>query len=154
MSIYMKSLYQHMASAIDAMKRCERNGNAEWRVRHNDRLHAMLQALPHGSGLDTDWHYDGDKCNAERVTLTISYHNMDEQGGYCGWSDLVITIRPSLIHGTVLRITGGDSLLKDYLYDILTSALCEEHDQLEFCSDMSPEEIATFKATRNGVTTL
>jgi hypothetical protein len=170
MSIYLKPLYQHMATAIDAMKRCKADvaaikaGNGphasflplreEWSTRWQDRLDAMLQALPHGSGLDTAWRYDLDKCSAECVVLTISYHNMDEQGGYCGWSDLVITIRPSLIHGTVLRITGGDSLLKDYLYDILTSALCEEHDQLEFCSDMSPEEIATFKATRNGVTTL
>jgi hypothetical protein len=167
---YTKPLYQHMASAIDAMQRCKADvaainaGNGphasflplreEWSTRWQDRLDAMLQALPHGSGLDTDWHYDVDKCNAERVTLTTSFHNMNANGYYDGWSDLVITIKPSLIHGITLRITGGNADLKDYLYDILTCALCEVHDQLDFCSDMSPEEIATFKATRNGVTTL
>jgi len=152
-----KPLYQHMASAIDAMQRCKTDAEAirshapgaqhesflelreEWAMRWNDRLHAMLEALPHGSGLDTDWHYVGDKCNADRITLSISYHNMDEMGGYCGWSDLIITVKPSLIHGINLRIVGGDNELKDYLYEILSTALRETYQQEAFISNAEKE---------------
>jgi hypothetical protein len=152
-----KPLYQHMASAIDAMQRCKADANAiranapgaphesflelreEWALRWKDRLHAMLDALPHGSGLDADWHYVGDKCNADRITLSTSYHNMDTNGFYCGWSDLTVTVKPSLIHGINLRITGGDSDLKDYLYDILSQALCELHESEAFVSNTELE---------------
>ena len=148
-----KPLYQHMASAIDAMQRCKSDADAirshapgaphesflelrdDWAMRWADRLHAMKQELPHGSGLDTDWHYVLDKCNANRIVLSTSFHNMDEVGGYCGWSDLIVTVKPSLIHGINLRITGGDSDLKDYLYDILSQALCELHEPEAFVSD-------------------
>ncbi len=156
-----RPLYQHMASAIDAMQRCKRDAelirsNArgaphssflelreEWAVRWNDRLHAMLQELPHGSGLDSEWHYVGDKCSSNRITLATSFHNMDEIGCYCGWSDLTITIKPDLIHGIAMWIVGGDNNLKDYLYDILRDALCETHTQEEFVESKSSSNLRT-----------
>jgi hypothetical protein len=160
-----KPLYQHMAGAIDAMQRCKRDIAAiqagsgpdasflplrqEWSGRWNDRLHAMLQALPHGSGLDDDWHYVGERCSGERIVFTTSFHNMNSYGSYTHWSDLTITVRPSLVHGITLHVVGGNADLKDYLYDVLTVALCEVHDGIDFCVDMSADEITAWKAKQD-----
>jgi len=58
---------------------------------------------------------------------------MDEYGGYDGWTEHTITVRPDLIHTIVLGISGRNrNDIKDYLYDvyhhILTLDVRHEYD--------------------------
>ena len=43
---------------------------------------AILEALPHGSGIDSDWTID--RCENGTIKCSNSWHAMDEWGGYCG----------------------------------------------------------------------
>lgn len=127
-----RPLYVHMASAIGARKRCDETGNNEWFAKWTDRLGNMLEALPHGSGIDGTWAIDFDASTSERIVLTVQYHNMNSDGYYAGWSDLKITIKSSLQFGYDMRIVGGDADLKDYLQDCIGLALTNETDGTEF----------------------
>ena len=150
----VKPLYQHLATAIDSHKRCEadvhkiRGGlgglhesflplREEWSARWLARAEAMLACLPHGSGLDGDWAIDWEQTRENRIVLRIPYHHMDSNGYYCGWSDLRFVIRPSLLFGVQLSLTGtgrGNSDLADCLHESVLVALQAEHDSAEFAA--------------------
>lgn len=103
---------------------------------------ALAEALPHGSGLDTDWHMTVHSNGS--VTCQTEYHTMDEYGGYAGW----IPVRFILRKATDTRehaLTGpcegqtqvlyrkGDMIGRftaraehaDYLFDCVSCALAE-----------------------------
>lgn len=86
---------------------------------------------PSGSGVDM-----GTKlipCSPEAIKLSCSFHHMDENGYYCGWTDHVVTARPSFVFGMTLTLSGPNKNdIKDYLhglyYDWLSSEI--EHPGL------------------------
>ena len=43
----------------------------------------LIEALPSGSGFDTDWAYVVQ--NNGLIVFSSGYHCMDEHGYYCGW---------------------------------------------------------------------
>lgn len=43
----------------------------------------LADALPHGSGIDTDWHVEVFKNG--NVKVSSEFHSMDESGSYSGW---------------------------------------------------------------------
>lgn len=148
----VKPLYQHLATAIDSHVRCKADAAAlragksglhesflplreECAAHWLARAEAMLACLPHGSGLDGDWSIDWEQTRENRIVLRIPYHHMDSNGYYCGWSDLRFVIRPSLLFGLQLSLTGtgrGNSDLADYLHESVLAALKAEHDSAEF----------------------
>jgi hypothetical protein len=56
-----------------------------------DFIDTVLDALPHGSGFDTDWQADTGTEDAPLV-LHGGYHCMDENGFYNGWLDVSVTV--------------------------------------------------------------
>lgn len=94
----------------------------EWVEKKEERLKALLDELPSGSGWD-----NGTKLGTstgERIVLFGSFHHMDENGFYCGWTDHEVHVTPSLRFGFDLRITGRDrNEIKDYLHDLFHEAL-------------------------------
>lgn len=145
-----KPLYQHMATALDAHKRCKADlalihaGKMDqswlelrehWTQEWFDRLDNMMEHLPHGSGLDTDWLLDANASNANKLVFNTSYHHMND-GGYTHWSDVTITVKPSLIHGYELSIRGTDRDTKDYLYEILGDAFGTVYEQETFVKEL------------------
>lgn len=107
-------------------------------------LQALADALPHGSGIDSDWSihvkYDGS------LTIRSSYHKMNDSGMYCGWRDFKFTIDraktgvfhalkgPCLGQYQVTRIkgraysssvTGAGRELNEYLTDTVFYSLRE-----------------------------
>lgn len=53
-------------------------------------IERVLEALPHGSGLDADWEEDVDARSPETVWFNGGWHFMDSQGYYGGWVDVEV----------------------------------------------------------------
>jgi hypothetical protein len=127
------TLIARIASTLDAWKRCAApNAPAhleDWKHRHAARLDAMAKELPSGAGIDCGTKIDRDRSTPEKIILTMSYHHMNENGYYDGWTEHTITCRPSFIHGIKLTIGGRDrNQVKDYLHDVYSTALSEPYE--------------------------
>lgn len=60
-------------------------------MRLNEITDAMLsEALPHGSGIDADWHFD--RLKNGNIVCTNAFHGMNENGYYDGWQEFSITL--------------------------------------------------------------
>ena len=131
---------QAIASTVDALHTCEKRGNTpnDWAAKHRERLRAMEDELPRGSGFDHGTKIDIERSNMERVVLVTSFHHMNADGYYDGWTDHTIIVTPSF-HGVNLRITGRERYRggnwKDYahevFYDVLTREYVEPAEEQE-----------------------
>lgn len=113
-----RRLIQDIAQTCDAYHRCVKENNTLWRDNYYETLkHFARNELPRGSGIDCGTKIDIDRSTGNRVVLTTSFHHMDENGYYDGWTEHTIYITPSF-DGIDLRITGSNrNQIKDYLYD-------------------------------------
>jgi hypothetical protein len=120
-------LYQEIAVIIAARINCIKSNNHEWITKHEDRLKELIDLLPHGSGLDGENIINLDKSTSENIVIETSFHHMDENGMYDGWTEHNIIITPSLQHGFILKISGENKNdIKTYLYNIFAMALNED----------------------------
>ena len=122
-----RTVAAEIGSALAALRNCERSGNMEWAQRHTQRIDALIDALPHGSGIDGRTALDYDASKPERIVITTEYHHMTEHGYYDGWGSYRITAKPSFVFGVDVRVTGSNrDGTRDYLGDIFGAALTEE----------------------------
>ena len=117
---------QAIASALDARKRCESTGNDTWFVRWDDYLDQLVDTLPSGAGIDR-----GTKLNplasTERLVFDVSFHHMNEHGGYDGWTEHKVRVRASLVFDLGITISGRNrNDIKDYLGELYQEALSAE----------------------------
>jgi hypothetical protein len=119
-------VYTRIAQLVHAIQ----TQNPEWSAISSDKLDDLLyQYLPHGSGFDMGTKIDLDKSTAEKVYLVAPFHHMDQNGFYCGWSDHVIRITPSLRDGFDLKISNPDrakSWDMEYFYETFQYALSQD----------------------------
>ena len=120
-----RNLVSEIASLIDAVSNCEQSGNDEWKGRHSDRLSVIeSNCLPYGSGVDSGCTIDIGRSKPNRLVITTSFHHMNQDGYYDGWSSHDVIVTPSLQWGFDLRITGKDrNDIKNYLYDLFQNCL-------------------------------
>src|SRR5215831_6080760 len=120
--------YRAIAQIIAARENCKTSGNLEWFKRHTDRLVSLcLEVLPSGSGIDSGNTIDLDKSTSDRIVVHTSFHHMDESGGYDGWTEHTVTVRPSLAFGFELTVSGRDrNEIKEYLSETFHAALSAE----------------------------
>lgn len=72
---------------------------------------------PSGSGVDCGTRLS-EKATTNRIVLSLSYHHMNEEGMYDGWTEHEITVTPDFISAVDLHITGRDkNQIKDFLHD-------------------------------------
>ena len=125
-------VYQEIASALDGMRNCqahyEQPGKShlfDWIDRHRDRAETITKRyMPSGAGIDTGTTLDVDSCRDNKLVFNTSFHHMDESGGYDGWTDHTVTVKPSLVHGLDITISGRDrNDIKSYLHDVFDMAL-------------------------------
>lgn len=126
----MKKVYQAIASSFNAMLNCEKSGNSEWYEKHNDKINDICDNyMPHGSGFDSGTKFDFDKSKPEKLVFNIDYHHMDYNGYYDGWSEMTVTITPSLQFDFNMRITGlrrKNRFDMDYMFDTINYCLNKE----------------------------
>lgn len=121
-----KSVLNAIASALVARNNCIVSSNGEWQSKHEDTLsHIESRFLPSGSGIDCGTKIDLDRSNGHGwIVLTFSYHHMNENGMYDGWTKHEAKITPDLLFGYKIKISGRDrNQIKEYLHDVLTAAL-------------------------------
>lgn len=118
-------LYQQIARIVEARLNCIERGN-DWSLKHEDTLSEINDLLPSGSGIDTGTKIDLDESKPNRLVFNFSYHHMNDDGMYDGWTDHQVIVTPSLSFGFDLRISGRNrNDVKDYLHEVYQSALSE-----------------------------
>lgn len=119
-----RTIAGQIANLIQAIENCDESGNVEWSARHCERLQALIRDhMPSGSGIDTGTTL-APSATPERLAFDCSFHHMDEFGGYCGWTDHRVTVRPSLVFGLTVTVGGRNrNGIKDYLGEVFYSAL-------------------------------
>jgi hypothetical protein len=120
-----QSVVEVLNSTIVARLNCRSHGNAEWAQRHTDTIKRIAKdLLPSGSGVDCGTTVDLECSIGDRIVLHTSYHHMDDDGGYDGWTEHIITIRPSFLGNLTLSISGKNrNDIKEYLHDLYDTAL-------------------------------
>lgn len=125
------SVYQRIASLQDARLTCIKKSNNEWELKHEEKIKEIIKNyFPHGSGLDYDYKFDYDKSmlNRDVIYFSTSFHAMNDNGYYDSIIDFYVTIKPSLIFGFNIFISGNFGEyqdIKDYLYEVYDYALRE-----------------------------
>ncbi len=127
----IRPLYQFIASTLNAFHNCAKSENTEWQDKHEARIEELTESfMPSGSGIDSGTKFNWDESTDEKLVFNTSYHHMNEDGYYDGWTEHKVIVTPSLSAGYDLKITGRDrNDIKDYLSEVYTSALDEEIEQ-------------------------
>ena len=118
-----KTLAAWIAETSDWAERAENNLNAQWGDIARTRLDQLVNMLPSGSGIDS-----GTKlisASASRIVLECSFHHMNENGYYDGWTEHRITVRPTF-DSLDINISGRNrNDIKEYLHEVYALALSE-----------------------------
>lgn len=118
--------YQALAQLLGARERCRVDGNKQkWFESHTAAILKIVnERFPSGSGFDNGTKIDLDASSEEKIVFTTAYHHMDDNGMYDGWTDHVVTVRPSLAFGFRLTIRGRDrNQIKEYIHEAFHEAL-------------------------------
>ena len=118
----------------------------------------LQEVLPHGSGIDADWVIE--TCKNGTVVAHNSFHNMNDNGMYCGWTDFKVRVfrctkdkivplfgpcdgqsqvvyRKGDIHMQVVCSNRG--VLRDYLWEMIDCCLSDA----EITTQLRHERIPT-----------
>jgi len=118
-------LISRIYRTLQAENNCKIANNSEWQKNHSYHLDELEKLLPSGSGIDSGCKIDRTFKN-NQVKIFCDFHNMDENGYYCGWSRFIVVCKPEF-DGIDIKITGKDKyFVKDYLYDLFDTVLNEE----------------------------
>ena len=120
-----RTIASHFASALQARMNCAESGNSVWLGNHTRVLERLAREhMPSGSGVDNGTRFNVEESRPDRLVFEFGYHHMDSAGCYDGWTQHKAIVRPSLVHGFTLQITGRDKRdVKDYLGDLFHDAL-------------------------------
>jgi hypothetical protein len=109
---------QQLSSTIEAYHNCIKSGNAEWADNHHETIRNIEKNLPSGSGIDCGTKIDLDNSTSDKIILLVSFHHMDDNGYYDGWSEHEIIVTPAF-YGIDIRITGKNrNDIKEYLTEL------------------------------------
>jgi len=121
-------IYQEIASTTEALKNCVKSGNAEQEDKHAETLRKIEKNyLPYGSGFDAGTTINLEKSTSCKIVLQTSFHHMDENGYYDGWTEHNITIRPAF-NGIDITISGINKRdIKSYIAETFDYVLNQEY---------------------------
>jgi hypothetical protein len=125
-----EAIYKILASRVQAWINCLEKGNFEWYAKHENSIERIIkEKAPHGSGFDNGTTLDYKKSTGEKLVFNTSYHHMNDNGIYDGWTEHSITVSPSLAFDFNLKITGRNrNDIKDYIGEVFESFL---HESIE-----------------------
>jgi hypothetical protein len=120
--------YQRLASALQAHDNCQVSGNTVWEAKHQETIDALMGSAPSGSGFDRgtelvrrDGHFYGGS-----IAFTTHFHHQSE-GCYSGWTEHTVTIKPHLVFGIHVLVSGPNHHdIKSYIRDVFSEWLDAE----------------------------
>lgn len=122
----MKTLvYIQINRSLAAYHNCVNSSNSEWEIKHREKFRDIIKEnLPRGSGFDAGTTLNEDESVAgEKLVFDTSFHHMDEHGGYDGWTEHRVVVKPSF-EGIDIRVTGRDrNQIKEYIAEMFHHAL-------------------------------
>ena len=132
-----KTLAQHIANALTAHRNCVEKGNpfADTWIALMDYIEA--NALPSGSGFDNGTTIDRENVFGRQFNLKTSFHHMDDQGFYDGWTHHKIKVFPdwqgidlkvATLVSTLAPTTESDRESLDYIGETFYHVLGEFWD--------------------------
>ena len=118
---------KNISSLLQARINCFNTNNTEWLHKHEDTILSLVRNhMPSGSGWDNGTSIDINMSTPEKLVFTGSYHHMDDAGGYDGWTEHTVTVRPTFA-GFDIKISGKNrNDIKDYLHDTFAQCLAQE----------------------------
>jgi hypothetical protein len=131
----MEKLYVELARTIQARENCLNSDHStnpeltrEWTRKHSERLGELVREhMPSGAGVDDGTSLNLGKSNGEKLVFETSFHHMNAQGVYDGWTEHTVVVTASLMFGINLRITGRNrNDIKDYLHQVFWESLMKE----------------------------
>lgn len=137
--------YTYLAQTLGAYITCVERGNTEWEAKHLERIRTVVYNLfPSGSGFDNRTELDAAESKPNKLLFHTSFHHMDESGGYDGWTDHTVTVRPDAQFGYRLTISGRDrNDIKDHIAEAFSAALDSEVTRYgEWVRPMNANDIA------------
>lgn len=92
------NLAHYLSSAITAYHNCKKTNNHEWITKHRQRIEELAKTcLPSGSGFDSGCTVDYEMSSQDRIVIETSFHHMNEDGYYDGWSNHHIIVTPGFM---------------------------------------------------------
>lgn len=125
----MTKVVTRIAQTLSAIAMCEASDrDMSYAIdKHQERLDALMEDAPRGSGIDMGTKIDRDASEANRLVFQTAFHHMNEHGFYDGWTEHRVIVTPCLVHGFSIRLTGRDrNAIKDYLADVYQTWLSSE----------------------------
>ena len=118
-------LYALIANLVSAHATCIATQKNDAATNHRNKLIGIVEGhMPSGAGFDNGTTLDLDASSEDKLVFDTSFHHMNENGYYDGWTEHRIYVTPSLIHGFAMRITGKNrNQIKDYIYEVFQAAL-------------------------------
>ena len=116
------------------------HGTIDW-FSISDLESAVIQSLPHGSGINADWTVN--RLKNGKIQAFNSFHVMSEHGFYIGWADFSVTFDPSLplpelaqtfrlqFHGSQAQYLNTYYGLREYLDDTLFYCIDNAEERIE-----------------------
>lgn len=128
----MKTIAEHLASLVVAIKNCQKSGNSEWEYKHKARLETIVREfLPRGSGLDAGCYVHVLNSTDSKLVICTEFHHMNENGYYDGWTKHRVIAKASLAFGLVVEVTNGArNDIGDYLAETFRAALEHKIDSV------------------------
>lgn len=107
-----------------------RDTNEHYKDVAQERIDFIMESAPSGSGIDTGTKISYEASKDGKIVFDFSFHHMNENGFYDGWTEHTLIVKPSLEYGMDILIRGRDrNGIKEYLYDMYGHWLQEEVDE-------------------------
>lgn len=114
-----EKVYKRLARTMGA--RMTKGIDPVWFDKHGETIDKLMKDSPSGSGFDSGTTIID---HGKKLMFETSYHHMNENGFYDGWTEHTITVIPDLVLDFTLSISGRNKRdIKDYVYEVFETWL-------------------------------
>jgi hypothetical protein len=139
-------VYQKLSVLLGAIANCENhlntcssntelncgkcNNSIQWIDNHQNSIDTILSDFPSGSGFDAGTNLEQLEqpvSTPEKLVFNTSYHHLNENGFYTGWTNHNVIVTPSLQFGYNIKVTGKNiNGIKEYVTECFANCLDSE----------------------------
>ena len=104
--------------------------NPAWIEAAEERQERIVNLLPSGSGFDSGTKLES--ATNKKIVFSTSFHHMDENGYYCGWTDHKVVVQADFVGGFDLTVSGRNrNNIKEYIADTFCNMLNSDFEWIK-----------------------